>query len=397
MKSIQSLWCCAVVALLVASPPVRAQDDPFGENPFGDRRSDAEVASPIDRSMLAGKPAVADETVRDFCQCVGESRTESVAGIEQALRSPLTRTGLDFTDAPLEEVVAFLQETYNVPVQLDTPALDEIGIGPDEPVSVNLHEISLRSALRLMLKQLQLTYIIRDEVLMITTPEEAESQLLTCVYDVRDIVNKLRSEPPKGAVSFADFDPLVDVLTSCVRKETWAESGGAGDLRPLKSGLLVISQTQAVHEEIRGLLETIKSLHQHSPAAAEAGPDKSAAAEADSNQVVTRAYFLSIGQPAADAQAVRKQVYELITHSFPDEKFQRRLDDGQPVVLTILPDRVVLRHTPEVQQKVEALLVDSGVTAPPAQAAGMGGRGGGFGGGGGGGGGFFRPRPGEND
>ena len=57
------------------------------------------------------------------------------------------------------------------------PALEEIGVGTDEPVTVNLHNISLRSALRLMLKNLQLTYIIQDEVLMITTPEEAEKRI----------------------------------------------------------------------------------------------------------------------------------------------------------------------------------------------------------------------------
>ena len=56
------------------------------------------------------------------------------------------------------------------------PALEEIGVGTDEPVTINLHNVSLRSALRLMLKKLQLTYIIQDEVLMITTPEEAEKQ-----------------------------------------------------------------------------------------------------------------------------------------------------------------------------------------------------------------------------
>jgi hypothetical protein len=48
----------------------------------------------------------------------------------------------------------------------------------------------------------------------------------------------------------------------------------------------------------------------------------------------------------------------------------------------------VLRHKSSVHEKVEALLKDSGVAAPPA--TGMANRGGGFGGGGGG---IFRPRP----
>jgi hypothetical protein len=108
--------------------------------------------------------------------------------IERALREPLRGTGLDFTDVPLEEVVTVLEDDYGIPVEIDIPALDEIGIGPDEPVTASLHGISLRSALRLMLKQLQLTYIIQDEVLMITTPEQAEQDLVVKVYPVADLV-----------------------------------------------------------------------------------------------------------------------------------------------------------------------------------------------------------------
>ena len=67
-------------------------------------------------------------------------------------------------------------------------ALDEIGISVEEPVTFSISGISLRSALRLMLQPLQLTYLIQDEVLLITTPEAADQQLLICVYDVREIV-----------------------------------------------------------------------------------------------------------------------------------------------------------------------------------------------------------------
>jgi uncharacterized protein with von Willebrand factor type A (vWA) domain len=108
--------------------------------------------------------------------------------IESALRDPLRPNGLDFVDVPLEEVVSTLQADYGIPVQIDIPALEAIGLDQTEPITANLHNISLRSALRLMLKNLQLTYIIQDEVLMITTPEEAESQLVVKVYPVADLV-----------------------------------------------------------------------------------------------------------------------------------------------------------------------------------------------------------------
>ncbi len=125
---------------------------------------------------------------------------EAERRIETALRSPLRTAGLSFIDTPLEEVVSLLQSDYDIPVKLDTTALDEIGLGPDEPVNVELHNVSLRSALRLMLKDLQLTYIIQDEVLMITTPEAAEAELVVKVYPVADLVLPIDASSLGGAL-----------------------------------------------------------------------------------------------------------------------------------------------------------------------------------------------------
>jgi hypothetical protein len=108
--------------------------------------------------------------------------------INDALASPLKSTGLDFTEESLESVVNFLQDEYDIPIQLDTQSLEDASLTVDEPVTVNLKNITLRSALRLMLKSMQLTYVIRDEVMMITTPEEAETYLIAKVYPVADLV-----------------------------------------------------------------------------------------------------------------------------------------------------------------------------------------------------------------
>jgi tetratricopeptide (TPR) repeat protein len=113
---------------------------------------------------------------------------ESERNIQAALRRPLTANGLEFIDTPLEEVVNLLQDEYGIPIQIDDSALETAGLDRTEPVTINLHNVALESALRLMLKKLLLTYIIQDEVLMITTPEEADSHLIPKVYPVADLV-----------------------------------------------------------------------------------------------------------------------------------------------------------------------------------------------------------------
>jgi hypothetical protein len=379
----RSTWFsgCAVFALLLTPMFAAAQEaaDPFGpsqdaavQNPFEENTPPA-VSSEIDRSLIAtpeAPPAGAPAAKNDFCQCIGEGDSPSVAKIEQALRGQLKSAGMEFTDTSLEEVVGFIQEAYGISVQLDATALEEEGIDPQEPVTVNLHGISLRSALQLMLKQLNLTYIVQNEVLIITSPTQAEAELITCVYDVRDLMT--------GSTDVGGPDALVDTIVKCVSTESWAENGGGeAAIEYLKPGLLVISQTQAVHEQVRSLVETIRNV-QKQPRAAVNDAEKSAAANADPNRLMTRAYILAIGQPAA--VELQSQVQELVTAALPDEQWEGRLPSGEPVLLTVLPDRIVLRHKSSVHEKVEALLKDSGVAAPPA--TGMAKRGGG---------GFFRP------
>ena len=105
--------------------------------------------------------------------------------IDDALKSP---TEVVFVEATLQEVIDFLKEKHKIEIKIDTKDLQEAGIGTDTPVTVDLKGISLRSALRLMLKDLGLTYLIKDEVLRITTPEVADNELSTKVYPVADLV-----------------------------------------------------------------------------------------------------------------------------------------------------------------------------------------------------------------
>ena len=89
------------------------------------------------------------------------------------------KTKIEFRKTPLQDVVDHLSEFHKIKIQLDKTMLEEVGIGADTPVTKRLNNVSLRAALRLMLRDLELTYVIDDEVLLITTPEEAETRSTT--------------------------------------------------------------------------------------------------------------------------------------------------------------------------------------------------------------------------
>jgi hypothetical protein len=215
----------------------------MGSAPVQSWAQDTEISPTLDETAAASSTP---------CRCVGEM-SESVANIERVLSEPMHATGFDFTDEPLENIINFLQEEYNIPIQLDVPALEDAGLTSDEPVTANIQHVCVRSGLRLLLKSKHLTYIIQNEVLIITTPEVAEAELTTCVYDVRDLIGE--NKDGKG------IDALIDVIVSCTAVETWAENGGGeAEIRPLRPGLLVIAQSREVHDDIAELLDAIRQI-----------------------------------------------------------------------------------------------------------------------------------------
>lgn len=98
------------------------------------------------------------------------------------------QTDIDFQDQPLTDVVTFLSDSHNIPIIIDTEALTEEGIATDTPVTRQLTGVKLRSALKIVLTPLQLSYIIEDEVMKITTLTKEKESLKTRVYPVGDLV-----------------------------------------------------------------------------------------------------------------------------------------------------------------------------------------------------------------
>ncbi len=114
--------------------------------------------------------------------------TDPVGNTAKIRKALDEKTKIDFTDQPLQDVITYLHDLHGIEIQLDLKALEDASIGPDTPVTRNLQGITLRSALRLMLGALDLTYIIKNEVLLITTPDKAANELNTKVYPVADLV-----------------------------------------------------------------------------------------------------------------------------------------------------------------------------------------------------------------
>jgi hypothetical protein len=191
---------------------------------------------------------------------VPAAQSAARAKIEQSLDGI---ANLDFSETPLQEVARYLTDAHGIPILLDRRALDDVGLGGDTPVTISLQGVSLRHALRIVLRELDLTYVVKREVLMITTPEEGERDTPTLIYPVQDFLAQAGATTGGGS-GLAD---LVKLIESAVDPNSWDAVGGSGVLEAVEPwGLLVISQTEEVHEEITALLQVARRAHQVAPA-----------------------------------------------------------------------------------------------------------------------------------
>jgi hypothetical protein len=170
--------------------------------------------------------------------------------IIQALRD---ETRFEFNEVPLSDVVAFLKDRHFLEIQIDAKMLEAESIGTDTPVTCKLQGVTLRSALRLMLGALDLTYIVKDEVLLITTIKGASVERMVRIYPVGDLITPDSNDKPDQ-----DFAALIEIIKGTVEPRTWQHTGGA-DIQPWSLGKsLVIRQTWAGHEEIESLLTGLR-------------------------------------------------------------------------------------------------------------------------------------------
>jgi general secretion pathway protein D len=149
-------------------------------------------------------------------------RSERELDIEKKLRTPVS---LQFTNAPLGEVMGYLAKLAEVNLVLDPTGLAEEGATTDTPVTINLtSEIMLKSALNLILGPLHLSYVIKDDVLKITSEQMRDGQVYTVAYNVADLV-----------IPIPNFVPTPSMGLGGAYKEAMAGVGFGGPI-PFASG-----------------------------------------------------------------------------------------------------------------------------------------------------------------
>ena len=82
--------------------------------------------------------------------------------------------------------------------------MTEEGVTSDTPVTIDLNQdISLKSALNLILEPLHLSYIIKDEVLKVTSEQFRDGNIVPQTYPVADLVIPIPNFVPGPRIGMA--------------------------------------------------------------------------------------------------------------------------------------------------------------------------------------------------
>jgi hypothetical protein len=197
--------------------------------------------------LLLHAPAHADEITAD-----------PFARIEQQLA---VVTSLHLTNVPLNEALDTLGNQVGMQFVIDREGLKDLGLQPDEVVSISVDNVSLELILDMLLKQSDLTYIPRGGAVMVTSDEQALTQLFVRVYPVPDLIGAAQPQTDYGH----DYDTLIDTIISIVDADTWVDNGGPeAEIRPFPyASAIVVSQTFQSHRKIERLLSDLRRLRTH--------------------------------------------------------------------------------------------------------------------------------------
>jgi hypothetical protein len=254
MARSHSLAAWSIVLGLLAAASLLASEEP---------RKTKLPKEPKGASSLAKKEFAKSRAEKSHGRGTNMPINGSVAAIEEALAGPIQ---LDFNKAPLQDVIDYLKTTKNIEIQLDRRVLEDSGITSDTPVTINVKGVSLKSALGLMLHDMQpeLSYMVTNEVLLITTPDAVEDELITRVYPVGDLT-ACRDEHD---APWDDYDTLIDVVVKSTGKSNTYGNTPPGSIKGGTFGtakVLIVNQNRNVHEEIADLLTKIREIAKNNP------------------------------------------------------------------------------------------------------------------------------------
>jgi hypothetical protein len=184
--------------------------------------------------------------------------TDAEVKLLKALNTPLK--DIDFDKMHFSDVLQYLQDKTGVNIQVPKTIMDEVSISYETPVTLKSNDITLRSVLKKVLGDLNLTYIVKNAEIQVTTPERAKQTYTTRAYYVGDLagLGDQRLGPILQQAQMAQSVLIImNSIVQTVEPNTWKvnnpEAGGTITFDPLTMSI-IIKQTAEMQLILGGSL-----------------------------------------------------------------------------------------------------------------------------------------------
>jgi len=187
---------------------------------------------------------------------MGLKLTDEEKKIVRILNTRITTT---IKDKPLTGVLEYFEKTLGLPLTIDKPALDAAQLNYESTVSLDVRDTTVRSALKQMLGNVNppLTFIVRKEQVIITTPEKAAQETVVRTYYIGDLLaaNNFSFDPVFNELQMAQNIAALVSQIQGIEPSSWRAGGGPGTITfdPLRMALIV-KQTAEMQFVLQGAL-----------------------------------------------------------------------------------------------------------------------------------------------
>jgi hypothetical protein len=174
--------------------------------------------------------------------------SEKEKAILDALNSPVS---VDFPNARFDEVIKALEKATGQTILIDQQSLNEANVTYETPVKLQLKNVTFRTALRKVLSDLGLTYVIKDQTIQVMTPPRAKDLMSVQTYYIGDLlfVAGFTLPPALSQLQMAQtVAQLIDLIQRTVDPPSWQINGGPGSITFFPATMsLVIKQSAEMH------------------------------------------------------------------------------------------------------------------------------------------------------
>ncbi|MFH1745900.1 MAG: hypothetical protein ABIG44_02535 [Planctomycetota bacterium] len=190
---------------------------------------------------------------------------------------------VSFQEVPLERIIDWLAEQTGMNIHVRWQILADSGIERDRPISIKVRNLRLSQMLWMILREAagvgsRLGYQAAGKLLIISTHDDLNSEMIVRTYDVRDLLaqvprfrNAPRVDPAQvlqaagnnsgGLMASSTDEPddadlptpatLVELITTTIEPDSWASNGGKGTIMAWQ-GTIVVRNSRYVHELLAG-------------------------------------------------------------------------------------------------------------------------------------------------